>query len=456
MSADLKGYYARLDVMPSASDAEIKAAYRRLAKKSHPDVNQNSDDGAYFKSITEAYRVLGNPEARAEYDSLSVTNEATTQTGSSARIEPIACSNCGKVTAQPRYVAFRHVVSFIFGTVRTPIQGIFCARCANSKALRATAVSAVAGWWGVPWGPIWTVLEGAKNALGGYTIKAANENLLWHNALAFATSGNDSLSLALADKLRSAQDRQVAANAAKLIEHYRLRGITLGSKSLKNPWALQPLIVIAQFAMISLVPAALAFAIYSSSSGTIGGYRNLSSGQSPYSASPDLSTFSEPPTASTTVAAPAPELTTTPTCKSPPINGRILTGKRFLAEKGHILDINNGSSGDAIVKLRHADTLKLAASFFIQSNQVSSLRGIPDGNYVIQYAFGPKLASDCKSFASIETAGQFPDSESFTTEKTEDVFGTSIRRMHISYTLYAVPGGNTRPNAIDASSFDAS
>ena len=63
-----KDYYAVLGVEPSAGDAEIKTAYRRLARKYHPDVSKDPDAEARFKELGEAYEVLKDPEKRALYD----------------------------------------------------------------------------------------------------------------------------------------------------------------------------------------------------------------------------------------------------------------------------------------------------------------------------------------------------------------------------------------------------
>lgn len=64
----VKDYYDILGVSRSANDADIKKAYRRLARKYHPDVSKEPDSEQRFKEMKEAYDVLRNPEKRAAYD----------------------------------------------------------------------------------------------------------------------------------------------------------------------------------------------------------------------------------------------------------------------------------------------------------------------------------------------------------------------------------------------------
>lgn len=63
-----KDYYSILGVDKGASADEIKSAYRRLAKKYHPDLNKTEEAAAKFKEINEAYEVLGDAQKRANYD----------------------------------------------------------------------------------------------------------------------------------------------------------------------------------------------------------------------------------------------------------------------------------------------------------------------------------------------------------------------------------------------------
>src|SRR5438105_10590207 len=65
---EFKDYYATLGVDRNAAQDDIKRAYRKLARKYHPDVSKEPDAEAHFKEVSEAYEALSDPEKRAAYD----------------------------------------------------------------------------------------------------------------------------------------------------------------------------------------------------------------------------------------------------------------------------------------------------------------------------------------------------------------------------------------------------
>jgi DnaJ-class molecular chaperone len=70
MAVEFKDYYRILGVDRTADDKAIKSAYRKLARKHHPDVAKGKDAGDRFREVTEAYEVLSDPEKRRRYDTL--------------------------------------------------------------------------------------------------------------------------------------------------------------------------------------------------------------------------------------------------------------------------------------------------------------------------------------------------------------------------------------------------
>jgi curved DNA-binding protein len=78
---EYKDYYAILGVPKTATQAEIKKAYRKLARELHPDTNKDPDAEKRFKDANEAHAVLADPEKRKQYDELGANWQAYQQAG---------------------------------------------------------------------------------------------------------------------------------------------------------------------------------------------------------------------------------------------------------------------------------------------------------------------------------------------------------------------------------------
>jgi len=86
---DFKDYYSTLGVAKTASQKDIKQAYRKLARKHHPDVNPGDKTAeTRFKGITEAYEVLGDADKRKKYDELGANWRQYEQAGAGQGFDP--------------------------------------------------------------------------------------------------------------------------------------------------------------------------------------------------------------------------------------------------------------------------------------------------------------------------------------------------------------------------------
>src|SRR4051812_41259614 len=84
MAVGSRDFYDVLGVSRDESDEEIRAAYRRLARQNHPDVNKDPGAEDRFKEISEAYDVLRDSEKRASYDRFGENWRAAQQAGAGA------------------------------------------------------------------------------------------------------------------------------------------------------------------------------------------------------------------------------------------------------------------------------------------------------------------------------------------------------------------------------------
>jgi len=139
-------------------------------------------------------------------------------------------------------------------------------------------------------------------------------------------------------------------------------------------------------------------------------------------------------------------------CLVSPLNGQVLEDRVDWLGSPNAVEVQNGSRGNAIVKIREAGTGKLLVTVFVLKNETARYDGIPDGAYTLQYAIGDRLNARCTNFPRFDSIGEFPPSAALVADVS--TAGEKHSRV-LRYTLFPVAGGNVIPHAIDASAFNA-
>lgn len=397
--SDPEGLYRALGVSPAADPDEIKIAYRRLAKITHPDMGGGGSDFQFHK-IYNAYKILSDDEARARYDRRFTLEDAE---HSWLGIHPVKCSRCHKVTAQPRVLTFERVFSILFFSFQRPTSGIFCTRCAQTASVRASFATALLGWWAIPAAPFLTLKAIFGNAMGGARDAEVEEELLWQNSRAFAAQGNRKLSYALATKLIDSTDAEIAEGARELVEDMEARGANPRKIKLKDPWRLKPLSAMIHLMLAAVLPVGIGGVV-------------LQAMQSDVVREPRQRVVADivPPVDTTTASVPGSlgsDQSTLRRCWKEPENGEVLYRINPRVAPGHEVAIMNDTDGTAIVKVRSAFSKRLIAAVYMYPHASAALGGIPDGYYVVQYGFGTHLNEGCVTFADSAGSWQFPGTE---------------------------------------------
>ena len=123
---DSKGYYAVLGVSQTATDDDIKAAFRKQVKLYHPDIADGEKARETYMLLTEAYHTLLDPLKRKAYDALP-------DAAATLHYEFVKCCKCGKPAKQPRYLFFTR------GNER--IGGVYCRDCASKEQLKHPCIT---------------------------------------------------------------------------------------------------------------------------------------------------------------------------------------------------------------------------------------------------------------------------------------------------------------------------
>jgi len=401
--SDPEGLYSALGVSPAADPDEIKNAYRRLAKATHPDTGDDTAEVDFHK-VYNAYKILSDEEARARYDRRFTLEDAE---HSWLGIHPVKCSRCNRVTAQPRMLAFDRIYSILFFSIRRSTTGIFCTSCAQTTAVKASIATALFGWWAVPFAPFETLRAIGRNALGGTRDLESEQELLWQNSRAFAAQGNRKLSYALASKLTDAHDPDIADGARELTQDMEARGASPKKIKLKDPWRIKPLSAMIHLTLAAVLPVGIGGVVLQAMQPDPSVQTRT---RSIASLVPPVETFAA--TVHNDFEARKPPARD---CWKEPENGEVLYRINPRVAPGHEVAILNDTKEAAIVKLRSAFSKRLIAAIYMYPHASAALTGVPDGYYVVQYAFGNTLNGSCVSFSDTRAAWQFPGTENLRT-----------------------------------------
>lgn len=449
---DPKGYYAVMGLTSVADEEQIKAAYRRRAMQLHPDRNRDEDTTQQFQFLNEAYAVLSDPDSRSEYD-LSGNTQTVEESEPIEIPEPIVCSCCGKISAQPRIVVFKSVKSFLVVTIRKPIAGVFCSDCAQKQSLKASATTWLLGWWGFPWGPIYTAQALITNMFGGFEPPLDNAKMLGYQAYYFYATGRPDLAQSLAESAIKyckkipetfARKGGVENERDQLIGNLNTFMNGLGNdgkrQRLKSSWGLIHSRFFVHVGAIAAVAGAIAIAVINNSVSHYSPARSPMPYSSQALVSPSgkdgVNTQALPKTAANETQKAAPKKPPYVRPKAAP-NGRpwptkagYLAGEPQTHTNGHSeLTVDNGqNSSDIHLKLVSLDgnIARPARQIYIPAHGQFTIKDLNPGSYDVRYRH---LAS-----------GGLSRSESMTL--TESTTSRGIQYSSFTLTLYKVAHGN--------------
>lgn len=492
LSQDPKGYYAVLGLAPGADLRAIKAAYRARVKSVHPDRNAAGGAGDEFQRLVEAYRVLMGSFDRGEYEAAEAP--AVDEDAEEAPAAPFSCTGCGKITAQPRYVAFHWVKSFLLWSRRGRTEGIFCRDCADSAAARASVTTWIRGWWSLP-GLVLAPSALVRNLLGGSKPRDHNARLLIRQARAFLDRGQPEIARAQIEQAalfartsvhrRQVQDLRVAigGEARRLKDRWKpFQGGAFMAQIL--PLVALPL-VLALFVVIAWRPwerpvaAAAGIVVQRASVGEIRhvALDELKLRQAPVEGSPVLALLDR---FTSVQVLDAPELSEWTQVQTPagvsgwvpiralyagsgalfkrdwcaanpgvlPQAGEVLVRR---ASGEHRLLIHNDGRNDAVVKLK-TSTGNTVASYFVPATFHIGVAGIPDGTYRIEFSSGKQYSRACGVFVAEAQAGLMPFTLTF---KQYSAGKTKAMAAMPEIALVAAPGDAKQPQPLDLDKFAA-
>lgn len=442
---DTLGYYSVLGVESTSTQDTIKKAYRKKCLEVHPDVNRSINAQESFVQLQKAYWILGNAEERSKYDAqcVEVPNVKSTtdneSTESESTLEPIRCSICNCISAQPRYVVFWETISF-FSSIRSPVQGVMCTKCAGDAAFQATRKSLIFGWWGI-WGLIFTPMSVIGNMSGGSKPAENNGRILLHQSWYFAQHGRLDLAYFLAKDAHKYLTESSAKEIFLLLSMCKSIMDTCKShaegKELDHAWGKALPRIGDQWKAVGMCAAAWTIGLYGLN-GYLEGQNRKEIEEAPkysYQTQESNSPPTSPPISQVPVKAKPPPIPPTYL----PLSTGYLPGKKVEDNGGYSeVTLNNKSDGNFHVRLYRKDSSLWAISreVYLKSDEEFTMKNLDPGEYEIRRMnVQTKAASKTEPFNMEE-------------EKKSD----GVRYSTMTITLDVV-NGNSKITPISATEF---
>ena len=428
----MDNYYDILGVSQTATEQEIKKAYRDLIQKYHPDKNPNDPKALeYAKLLNEAHSVLINPLKRKEYDNLvslrdayqekgDYTQRAEARAETSAEVRHYKCEKCGRQDSSLRVSIFLGVLSLLVVTYKKAYAYILCAKCRIKYSLLFNFEVFFLGWWGFPWGPVYSIEALFENMKGGEQPKRNNEALLNILAYDFYQQGRYSEAYeCMQESIKVERSEQ----KDEFLNH--LKSVSVGQKSqtFADRFLYQP--VFYNVASILLLTY-FSYLIFSSpSSNTSSTYRTQRpSPPSPYSTASPLKS-------EMVASTPLPDIGT----------GYIKGFKQKRKEGYSTLTVDNTQNDDGVIaKIFYIGGVRAEAvrAFSIRGGDKFTAQNMSPGEYEVRY----KLLSSNQKYKT----------QTITLQQIEEENGVTYSRVEI--TLYKVLHGNMKTYPISEEDFE--
>jgi hypothetical protein len=337
-------------------------------------------------------------------------------------------------------------MSLIFVTSRRTMQGVFCPSCAPKKAVHASAITWLLGWWGFPWGPIWTIGALYRNLLSGTQPADVNVQILGRQVLYFWDKGRFDLAAATVDQ---ALCFNIASTLREHLSELKRALPSAPKERLVDRWKLlrgwgfwvqlAPALVVIAF-VIWYNRSDIIVAIATQNLAHVGEVRS-SVLADPRAAAPVLAsvhpfedlhvlagwgtgkyervitshgTIGYMPKSSIIYGDGMTDLRGRcfPVGQVSLTNGMVL---RQIRAGPHTLKTTNGLSSDAVVKLR--DTAgRTELSFYVTAAGQVTIDSVPEGTFVIEFATGRDFSPVCGYFLRGMSSRRFMKAETFETQ----------------------------------------